>query len=215
MNIKPSILIGRSLVVLAFGLLASGTVRAQGLYVYGAVGKSSVDFDKSSIDTELTNLGVTGLSSSVDDSDTGYKLQLGYMFNRHVGVEGGWVDLGKFRYNANFNGGSAVADVKASGFSMAAIGVAPLNESASLFAKLGIINAKVKTSASASGPGGAASANVSDTDWSPNYGLGFMYSFTPKLALRVEWDRFDNLGNKDKTGEGDVDLYSVGLKYSF
>jgi len=130
-------------------------------------------------------------------------------------IEGGWADLGKFRYNATFTGGSAAAEVKVSGFNIAAIGVAPLNDSVSLFAKLGTINAKVKANVSAIDPGGAASGNESDRNWNLNYGLGLMYNFTHNLAIRLEWDRFDKVGDKEKTGEGDVVLYSIGLKYSF
>jgi OOP family OmpA-OmpF porin len=151
----------------------------------------------------------------VDEKDVGYKLQIGYMVNRNFGVEGGWVDLGKFRYNASFTGGSAQADIKASGINIAGIGVLPLDHGFSLFGKLGVINAKVKTNVSASGPGGSASANESSTNWSPNYGLGVMYDVSPKFAIRAEWERFDKVGDKNKTGEGDVDLLSVGLRFSF
>jgi hypothetical protein len=42
-----------------------------------------------------------------------------------------------------------------------------------------------------------------------------MYDVSPKFAIRAEWERFDKVGDKNKTGEGDVDLLSVGLKFSF
>lgn len=215
MNIKQSKVLATSTAVLLLSLFASGSALAQGMYLYGAIGGTSANLKKSDIDSDLVSAGVTGLASSVDESDVGYKLQLGYMINRNFGVEGGWVDLGKFTYNASFIGGSANGDIKASGFNIAGIGVLPLDNNFSLFGKLGTINAKVKASVSATGPGGAASGSASDTEWSPNYGLGVMYNLSPKMAIRAEWERFDKLGDKNKTGEGDVDLWSVGLRFSF
>jgi OOP family OmpA-OmpF porin len=62
---------------------------AEDFYVLGSLGRSSVDIDQSAIDADLTDVGVTNLSSSLDKHDTGYKLQLGYRFNRYFAVEGG------------------------------------------------------------------------------------------------------------------------------
>jgi len=35
------------------------------------------------------------------------------------------------------------------------------------------------------------------------------------VTLRAEYTRFVNVGDKDKTGEMNVDLFNVGVTYSF
>ncbi|MSQ53427.1 MAG: hypothetical protein EXR28_16275, partial [Betaproteobacteria bacterium] len=167
--------------------------------------------------TEKGRIIISATDSNLQLS-AGHPLQLGYMFNRNWGVEGGWVDLGEIGYRAtatNFGGASLNANVNASGFNIAGIGVMPLNDSFSLFAKLGTINAKVKASGSVAIAGVTFNANQSDTSWSNNYGLGVMYNLSAKTAIRAEWERFSKLGDKNKTDEGDIDLLSLGLKYSF
>ena len=185
---------------------------------YGVVsaGQSRIPSDtKSQTDSSLTGLGVTGLSSSMDDNDTGYKFQLGYKFSPNWALEGGYVDLGKFNYNATFTGGTANAQVKASGINLAAVGTYPISEQFSIFGKLGFIDAKVEENASATGPGGAGTGSASSTKVKTNYGFGASYSFSKDWGVRAEWERFSKLGDNNTTGESDVDLLSVGVVFDF
>ena len=183
-------------------------------YVLGAVGRASFDVGAGNFDTSLAGAGATGIASSFDDTDTAYKLQLGYQFNPNFAIEGGWVDLGRGVYSGSYIGGTAGGRWKASGWNLAALGIMPLGPSFSLFAKAGTIDAKVERSLNASGPAAAASGSVSSTDWKANYGVGAMYSVNPKLGLRLEWERFHDLGN-GPAGQGNVDLWSVGVAYKF
>jgi len=185
-------------------------------YAVGSIGQSKVkDGNKSEIDSGLVSAGVTGLSSSLDEKDTGYKLQLGYKFTPNWAIEGGYVDLGKFKYNATFTGGGANAEVKASGWNIAGVGTVPINDRFSLFGKLGLIDAKVKGSVTATGPGGTASGNTSSTKSKANWGIGANYGVSKAWGLRAEWERFSKLGDKNTTGESDVDLLSVGVVFNF
>jgi hypothetical protein len=36
-----------------------------------------------------------------------------------------------------------------------------------------------------------------------------------RVALRAEYTRFVNVGDKDKTGEINIDLFNLGVTYSF
>jgi OOP family OmpA-OmpF porin len=186
---------------------AEASVAPQGFYVYGAIGASTLTFDQDGIDSSLVAAGARNVSSSVDEVDFGYKLQVGYMFNRYVGIEGGWVDLGKFRYSATTATGSGSVSISAQGFNLAVLGAWPVADRFSLIGRLGMINADVKAKGTA--------VNASDTSVKPNLGLGAMYQVTPRVAIRAEWERFFNLGDENKTGQGDIDLWSVGLRYSF
>jgi OOP family OmpA-OmpF porin len=142
---------------------------------------------------------------SVDDSDMGFKLGGGYMFNKNFGVEAAYVDLGKEKFTAP----GVSADAKASGEVVAALGVWPLNDQFSLLGRLGAINATVKVS------GGGA--DVKSTDVKVTYGIGGAYNLNKQFSVRLEWDRYDKLGNSDpnSTGESTVDLISLGVAYKF
>jgi len=56
---------------------------------------------------------------------------------------------------------------------------------------------------------------VSATKTKSYLGVGAAYNFNEQLGLHLAWERFNNLGDKDKTGESDVDLVSLGLKLNF
>lgn len=194
---------------------AAAPAFAGDIYVVGSVGQSSMDIDKGTVDNALTSAGATGVSSSIDKTDTAYKIQLGYRFNQNFAVEGGYVDLGKGKYSAGFTGGNANANVKASGVNIAALGILPLNESFSVFGKLGFINAKVEQTVSATGPGGSASDSVNATKWKTNWGIGATYNVNKQLGIRFEYEQFSKLGDSNKTGESDVNLLSAGVVYKF
>lgn len=185
-------------------------------YVMGAVGQSQdKDSNKGRIDASLIAAGVTGLSSTLNDKDTGYKLQLGYRFTPNWAIEGGYVDLGKFKYNATFTGGAANANAKVNGWNIAGVGTLPLNDRFSLFGELGFIDAKVAIDVNAIGPGGTASRSVSSTNWKAHWGFGGTYHVSPSLGIRAGWERFNKLGNTGTTGESDVNLLSVGVVFGF
>lgn len=185
------------------------------VYVLGSVGQSSFSDDKSTVDDALRSVGVTNLSSSLDKSDTGYKLQVGYQFTPNLAIEGGYVNLGKEKYSATFTGGTASADAKASGWNIDALGIWPVNDSFSVFGKIGLIDAKVELNATATGPGGSASASVSSTDWKSTWGVGASYNINKTVGLRAEYEQFVKLGNTDTTGESTVSLLSVGVVVHF
>ncbi|BCM26048.1 outer membrane beta-barrel protein [Methyloradius palustris] len=188
---------------------------ADGFYAVGSVGWSKLDLDKGSIDSQLVSAGVTGLNSSTDESDVGYKLQLGYQFTENLAIEGGYIDLGKTSYSASYTGGNANAEAKARGVNLSVVYIYPINNDFSVFGKIGIIDARVKASVVATGPGGTASASASSTDVKPTIGFGATYNLNETVGIRAEYEFFNKLGNSDSTGESNVNLVSAGLVYKF
>jgi OOP family OmpA-OmpF porin len=185
-------------------------------YVVGSVGQSKQKaISKDDTDSALMNDGVTGLSSTMDDRGTGYKLQLGYQFAPHFALEGGYVDLGKSTYKATGTlNGTAVAgngEFKASGFNLDAVVIAPVNDQFAVFAKLGGIEAKARETESASFVGISGFNSASSTDSKYNFGVGASYSFSKNLGVRAEFERFSSVGNDSKMASGDIDLLSVGV----
>jgi OOP family OmpA-OmpF porin len=202
-------------VVVLFLATISAPTFADGLYAYVGVGTSHAKTNRSDFDSILARAGATALVSSLDNTDVGWKAQLGYMLDRNFGIEGGWVDLGAATYTATYGGGTGSATAKASGINLAGIGVIPLNARFSLFGKLGAIEARVRDSASFSGPGASATASVNSMKLRANIGGGVIVDLSPEFAIRAEYERFKLLGDTHTTGTGDIELISVGFKYSF
>lgn len=204
--------------------LAMSSAFAGDWYVAGSIGQSKArDNNKSDTDAELVSIfGVTGVNSSMDDNDTGYKLQFGYKFTPNWALEVGYVDLGKIDYRAGFTdsavpggAGSASTETKASGWNIAGVGTYPIDNQFSVFGKLGFIDAKVEQSAAITAVGGSGAASVSATEWKAHWGIGAAYNMTKNWGLRAEWERFNKLGDNDTTGENDVDLLSIGAVFNF
>lgn len=194
---------------IAAALLLSTAVAApafaadNGFYVLGAVGQTT-NFSKTTTDSDLIALGVTGLVSSANSTDTAYKLQAGYQLNTNFAIEGGYVDLGKFTYNATATNVAGAIGITAevSVWNLSAVGILPLGNQFSALGKLGV--AEVRSSCS-------STANVttscpSKTDLT--YGLGVKYDLTSAVSLRGDWDSYKTSGDR-------LNVWTVGVGYKF
>ena len=191
-----------------------------GWYVGGSVGSARAKSDTSAAqwDAALGTLGITS-QSTLDESDTGYKLFAGYQINKNLAVEGGYVDLGEFiKYDSTVtapSAGTVKTTLKNDGWTLDVVGILPLDGSFSVFGKVGAYISKTKLEVTATGGGGAATDSASKTDTNAKFGLGANYAFTKNVGVRVEWENYSNLGDENNTGEGDVNLFSVGITYKF
>jgi OmpA-OmpF porin, OOP family len=183
----------------AFAPLA---VQAEGGYAGASFGKTSVDLE---CDLDIT--------CAADDSDTGFKVYGGYQFTPNLAVEFGYVDLGEVTASGtdSFLGTTSVL-IEASGFTLAAVGTIPLGDRFGLLGKAGFFRWDVDASATSS-VFGSASDNETGTDLFLGFG-GFM-NLGKNLSLRVEWERFMDVGDEDTTGSTDVDLLSAGIVFRF
>jgi OOP family OmpA-OmpF porin len=145
--------------------------------------------------------GSCGLGGfSCEDSTTGYSIYAGGMWNKNLGIEIGGTNFGKI----DRAGGSA----KAYGFSLKAMGVAPLTESLGAFAKVGTLYSRSSVTANVA----SSLATGSDTNWGLTYGVGLSFDFSPKVAATLSWDR----ANVHFAGSQEhINATSVGLKYRF
>lgn len=204
----------RQLLLLALSA-ALGVSSAQaadtGFYVGGSLGQSKVsDFSGSDIDAELATLGLTS-STSTDDTDTGWKAFAGYRIMKYLAVEGAYTNFGEATATSIITApGAGVVNskIEAESWTVSALGILPLGDKFSLFARLGVNLWDIDVSATGTGTGGTASASDSDdgTDWV--YGVGAAYNLTKNLSVRGEWERYD-------FDDGDVDLLSAGVSWNF
>lgn len=165
-----------------------------GFYVGGHLGQAEA---KDACD------GVSGPGISCDDKDTAWRILGGYQFNRNLSIEGAYTDLGEV--SASGPGGSASAEADA--LELSGVGSFPLGNAFSVYGKAGIYRGEVKGSAL-----GAGTTDESNTDFT--FGAGVKFDMTQNVALRAEWQRYNDMGGDD-TGETDVDVLSVGVQYRF
>jgi len=167
------------------------------------------------IDAGLDALGYT-TRSSVDDTDTGWKLFGGYKFNSNFAVEGSYADLGELSVKSIVTAPlTATVDTtwEATTLAIAGVGIVPLGYNFDIFGKVGLHYWDVELSAKSTI--GAASASEDDNGTDFLYGIGADYNFTDRFTVRAEWEVYQNIGDDNTTGESDVEMWSAGLQYSF
>lgn len=174
-----------------------------GFYIGGAVGQS-----KARDACDPRGLGFTG---SCDDKDTTWKVFGGYNFNRYFAAELGYVDFGEFNATGAAGPLPATASVEAQAIELVAIGSLPLTQQFSAYAKAGVFRWDADSTV-AIGPASAASGD-DGTDWT--VGLGLKWDFTRSIGARIEYQRYNNVGNTGTTGNSDVDQWTIGLMYRF
>lgn len=180
-------------------------------YIGLSGGESRSQAGGGDIGSALTSNGLVPLSSSLDDTDTGWKIYLGNQINQNFAVEIGYIDFGEFGFGATTAGGalSGTLDSERGGF-IDALGIIPLANNFSVFGKVG--GYTVRTELKGSGAGGSVSSSDRSSDW--KYGLGAGYDFNRNMGVRVEWERFNDVGDTSTT-QGDMDLTSIGVVYKF
>jgi OmpA-like transmembrane domain len=192
------------------------------------MGGSKQDFDEA-IGFPIANafllggLDVLDYESSLDDTDMGYGLQVGYRFNRYVAAEVGYVNLGEGLYEANMTvtDGIEVAPVEvsarvvSSGPTAAVLGILPLGERFDVHAKAGLLFADTRFRSRVRDV--AFDANVlhdesRSSEAETFVGVGGTWNINDSYSVRFEYQRYLDLGSDD-TGEGAVDM--VGLSVVF
>src|SRR5438046_1353139 len=95
---------------------------------------------------------------------------------------------------------SCSADTGSIRISPAVVGNVPLANQFSVFGRLGAYNMRTEMKVTVSGISSSESAR--NTGFLLGAGVG--YDFTRNVGMRVEWEQFNKVGDKDKTGQGDV-----------
>ena len=154
-------------------------------------------------DTWYVGAGV-GLSNvdefGIDEDDTGFKLLSGYDFNEFFAVEAAYVDLGELEEDSI--AGGPLAELEVDGFSLAAVGTYPITDIVSIHGKAGVYfwDADIL--------GVIAPQFNDDSDNDIFFGAGISYRFYQRFAVVGEWERYE-------IDDFDVDLFSIGVSYSF
>ena len=202
--------------VASLAVIASSTAFADDTGWYGGanIGRANVSIDNPRITSGLASSGLNTTSITNRDQDTAYKIYGGYQFNKYIGLEGGYFDLGKFGFTANTVPlGTLDGNIRLRGFNLDAVGMFPLSERFSALGRIGINNAQARDTFRGTGAVNVTNPNPSKRDTNYKLGVGVQYAFNDALAMRGEIERYrvnDAIGNR-----GHVDVFSVGLVYSF
>lgn len=196
--------VAAALLLAAASLPAMAQYDSVGVYLFGNVGQAEAD---------LNDADVPGLSSSVDDEDTGYKLGLGLQLNRYFAIEGTWVDLGEYTYKARGDEGSLKADVEVSGFGGNLVGRLPFDYGLSLYAKAGWHQLEYDTSVNLNLGGEGYSDSDDETETVGSWAVGGAWQFAPQFSVVAEFERYMDVGEDLGGDDVDIDFWSIGLRY--
>jgi OOP family OmpA-OmpF porin len=229
MNDNRLIAAAIALATLAMTGLAPSAEAAQiGFYIGGQYGQSSKDAVIRDFDVyaqqnyDLFGLTVESGSSSLDDSDSGYGFVAGYRFTPHLAVEGGYLNIGNLKYRSRVDGnidgvpsnGVFNVDSETSGIAVSALGVYPLSYRWEVYGRAGVLFASNTATLYYEDIVGAARGEFSENSIDGLAGIGTSLSFLEIYDFRVEYQRVFDAGD-EATGEGDVDMISVGVTVVF
>jgi OmpA-OmpF porin, OOP family len=183
---------------------------------------------------ESTLLFASDIHTDFDSRDTAWKAFGGVRFQRWIGLEVSYADLGSHRMNTSLQGGTPpspaaiIIDRQVSGFGVDAVFFLPLaGDRLDLFAKVGAYRSRLEATASLEGNiqfssgSGERSRSTTRTENVPHYGLGLQYWVSPNVAIRAEWERYDSIGKAFEvggtgtTGEADTDAGFIGVSWRF
>lgn len=167
---------------LALAMLAGGSAWAEGFYAGAGIGITQIEDEEGGL--------------SFEDNPFGWRLIAGYDFNENFAIEGSYIDSGEAEDSVQ--GVDVEAELTA--FTVSAVGLLPLNDTTTLFGKLGLYSGESEVS--------AAGLSEDDDEDGLTVGGGVRFRTTDQLTIRAEFDWFD-------TDLDTVWSIGVGFQYGF
>ena len=202
---------------------------ALGFYVGAGAGVSSFRGDfASQVNQAYAGTGFTVDAASVtDDRDTAWKAYAGWRFHPYGAIEAAWLDFGEARTHYAIgvpNIGAATRDgrYRLSGAEISALGIVPIGDRATVYAKAGALFSQLKYDESGLnqfGEPGSFSHTNRETKFL--WGLGGSFELVDSLAVRIEWQRAEDIGERfalTDSGNGrfeHVDMATIALQWRF
>lgn len=185
-------------------------------YYYGgfSMGKAKERLDTGRMVDNVLPSGVARSSIDTHDRATAFKVFGGYQFNRYFGMELGYFDTGKFRFNANTSPtGTVDGKFEVHGANLDMVGTLPITDSFAAIGRLGVQQAHTKDTFSGTGAALVTNTSPSERHTAYKVGAGLQYAFSPAVMVRSEIERYrvsDALSN-----HGAINLLSVSLVFPF
>jgi opacity protein-like surface antigen len=184
------------LLVAALGVLTLPAL-ADGFYVTADVGQGKIESD-------------AGNGFTVSKTDTSYSIGAGYDFNKFVGVEVAYRDLGTIRdrgTDSDEAGSYSWTDkVNATAFQASVIGKLPVSDVVNVYGRVGIAKLDVDQTIRINNQ---SSFSYDDSTTKGLLGIGVSYDITPEIALRAEYNQYA------KWDDTKLSALTVGATYHF
>jgi OmpA-OmpF porin, OOP family len=197
-----------------------------------ALGQSKTS-DELVTNRESTITLAQNISTSFDDKDTAWKAYFGYQATPWLAVELNYADLGRHSTDTTFLGGDppTPAEViirrEVKGFGIDLVLSTPVWQRFSVFGRVGLFRAELDASAELRGNvvfnngNGETVRSTTQKENVTRYGIGAEAAIAPNTAVRLEWERYEQIGKKfaigatGTTGEADTDTVTLGVVYRF
>lgn len=193
-------------------------------YVIASVGQAKVDLgDDEDAFRELDAIfsSTPGFVSmlSIDDKDTTFAFGGGYQFNPYLAVEGYYHDFGEAKADISATDGidffQAQAEYTAAGPGIGVIGLLPVNDALSVYARLDAVHLKVEAEQRVvSSFGINVLQSADDTKLQLGYGIGVQYGFGNGFALRADLQHIE-AEVEDSDTKADIDSLNMAVVKSF
>lgn len=236
MNRRSRIAAAIAGLALSWGNVAAA--ESEGWYFGLSGGLTTVDVSRNDLDQDFVDgfseafveLGVVPdaafVDSELDDSDKGWGVHIGYRINRYVAAEVGYMNLGEFNYanqvqlqvmGTPFIFNSDARLIAQGGPFASVLGMFPITERFDVHLRGGLLlsDTRFRVRSVAVEPDVPESFNsfeVDDSDKDFFAGLGATWNINDSYSLRVEYQRFLDVGG-DSVGEQDIDLISAALLF--
>lgn len=122
-----------------------------------------------------------------------------------------YADFGTYSATFRSGGDYATAELDVSSISASAILTAPISEVVGVFGKVGIASwDQTVTYTSNIGLGGSESYSGTN----PLFGIGISLNFD-RTTVALQFEKHQDVGDKENTGEDDIDVIGVSASLSF
>lgn len=179
-----------------------------------SLSRAVADLNIEALSSELQRANFDVLAVEKDRHSGGYKAYIGYQFTPYLGIEGGYFDLGDFKFLATTNP-ETVFTVKTDqkGWNLDLVGILPMTDALSALARVGVT--RNRNEAGFSSNALLDTTNYQSRDIFTRYkvGFGLQHDLSDALTIRLEAERY--LMDNTLATEGETDVYSLGLVYRF
>lgn len=179
---------------------------AEGFYGFADLGKNKL---------ADACTGVTA-GQTCSDSGTAFRFGGGYQLNPNLALEASYLNIGEASklIDTSTPGVTVNATAKVTAFQLGGVGILPLNEQFSVFAKAGVALATTDISGTVTGLPGVTFPSSSSKNNNFSWGLGARYILNDKLAVRAQYEDFGQVDGNGTT-KSKVTLMSAGLVVMF
>lgn len=155
--------------------------------------------------------------TGTDNRDNVAKLFGGYEFMENVAVELGYVSFGETTATVRNSASTVTANTKfkAKGFVFAFVGTLPVTKELGFIGRIGTYRWNVQSEATTSAGNSALAKDTKPGFALDNIGVGAKYSFSKTMDVRMEWERYIDVGSSHITGQTNIDTVTIGLMIKF